>query len=193
VSIDRQLRGNRTILLIPVIDGPTEPLLVGPDGSTTAFSQPSAALLTKWISVLNTEAVGAQHGGNISCSILDEMTLGLADSDSDDERTICSIGNESQPTFYNVDAEITVFRDKDKADTGVYNLAFQLLNSGRQRYVVLDRIGYKQTDAITIGQDVSLYELRTGTPVDVKEDRGNLKLQQNFEPTGTVNINVTTI
>lgn len=192
-SIDRLLRANRTVLAIPVIDGPTGPLLVSPLGATTPFAAPAASVLNAWIGVTATTAVGAQHGGNLSCAILDEMTLGLADSDTDDERTICSIGNETEPTFYNVDAELTGFRDKSKVDTGVFNLFTQLFNAGRQRYVLLDRIGYGSTEAIVAGQDISLYEVRTGTPVDVKEDRGNLKLQQNFEPSGLVNINVATV
>lgn len=193
MSIDRLLRANRMVLALPVIDGATEPLIVGPTGTTTPFSAPSAAVINGWVNVLTTNAVGAQQGGNVSCAILDDMTLGLADSDTDDELTICSIGNETEPTFYNVDSELTVFRDKNKADTGVFNLALQLFNAGRQRYVLLDRIGYSQTAAALAGQDVSLYEVRTGTPVDVKEDRGNLKMTQSFNATGLVNVNVTLV
>jgi hypothetical protein len=185
VSIDRLLRANRMVLALPVIDGATEPLIVGPTGTTTPFSAPAASVINGWVNVLTTNAVGAQQGGNVSCAILDDMTLGLADSDTDDELTICSIGN--------VDSELTVFRDKNKADTGVFNLALQLFNAGRQRYVLLDRIGYSQTAAALAGQDVSLYEVRTGTPVDVKEDRGNLKMTQSFNATGLVNVNVTLV
>lgn len=179
------------VLAIPMIDGPTEPLLVGPTGLTTPFSDPSAAVLAPWVDVVTTTAVGASNGGNISCALLDDLTLGLADSDTDDELTICSIGNESTPTFYNVDAALTIFRDKNKSDTGVFNLATQLLNGADVRYALLDRIGSSSTTALTGGDEVSIYEATTDNPVDVKEDRGNLKLSQTPNASGLVNINKT--
>jgi len=191
MAIDRLLRANRTVVLMPVVDGPTEPLIVSPTGTTCPFSEPTSAILSAWIAIVTTSATGAQQGGNISCALLDDLDLGLADSETDTELTICSIGNEVTPTFYNVDAQLTAFRDASKADTGVFNLATQLLNAKGIRYVILDRIGNAQNDAAAAGQIVSLYEVTTDTPVDIKEDRGNLKIQQNPTPSGLVNINKT--
>lgn len=188
MAIDRLLRANRLVLAMPVIDGPTEPLIVSPTGTTCPFSAPTSAVLNAWASVLLTSATGAQHGGNISCSLLDDLTLGLADSDTDTELTICSIGNEQVPTFYNVDAQLTGLRDRNQADTGVFNLFTQLMNAPDIRYVLADRIGKTSSTAIVSGDIVSLYEVRTDNPVDVKEDRGNLKLQQNPTATGLVNV-----
>lgn len=193
MAIDRLLRANRTVLLIPVVDGATEPLLVGATGTTCPFSAPTAAVLTSWIGVVTTSATGAGNGGNISCALLDDLQLGLADSDTDDELTICSIGNESVPTFYNVDATLTILRDASMADTGVFNLATQLLVAPDIRYAILDRLGSSSTTAITAGDIVSLYEVRTDNPVDVKEDRGNLKLTQTPISTGLVNVNRTVV
>lgn len=191
MSIDRLLRANRTVVLIPMIDGPTEPLLVGVTGATTPFSDPSAAVIAGWSQITSTTQTGASNGGNISCALLDDLSLGLADSDTDDELTICSIGNESTPTFYNVDAAFTAFRDRNKADTGVFNLATQLLNGPDVRYAVLDRIGSSSTTTLAAGDIVSIFEMTTDNPVDVKEDRGNLKIQQTPNASGLVNVNKT--
>jgi hypothetical protein len=187
MPIDRLLRANRTIMLVPVIDGATEPLLVGTAGTTCPISAPTSAVLDTWRSVITTSATGAGSGGNISCALLDDVTLGLAASDTDTELTVCSIGNEETPTFYNVDAELVALRDKNQADTGVFNLATQLLNAPDVRYAAVDRLGYASTAAFASGQIVSIYEVFTDNPVDVKEDRGNLKIQQNPLPTGVVN------
>lgn len=190
MAIDRLLRANRTVLAIPVVDGATEPLLVSTTGTTCPISAPTAAVINSWVSVLLTSATGAQNGGNISCALLDDMTLGLADSDTDTELTICSIGNEATPTFYNVDAQLTGLRDRNIADTGVFNLFTQLMNAPDIRYALVDRIGKSSTAAAVAGDPVSIYEVKTDQPVDVKEDRGNLKLQQNPVATGVVNTNV---
>ena len=187
MAIDRLLRANRTIMLVPVFDGPTEPLLISTTGATCPVSAPTSAVLDTWRQVVTTSATGAGQGGNISCALLDDVTLGLAASDTDSELTVCSIGNEETPTFFNVDVEMVALRDKNKADTGVFNLATQLLNAPDARFVAVDRLGYSSTTAFASGQIVSLYEFYTDNPVDVKEDRGNMKIQQNPLPTGIVN------
>lgn len=191
MAIDRLLRANRTVLLVPVVDGPTEPLLVSPTGATCPISAPTAAVLNPWVSVLLTSSTGAPNGGNISCALLDDLDLGLADSETDTELTICSIGNEQVPTFYNVDAQLTALRDRNEADTGVFNLALGLLNAPDIRYAAIDRLGKSSSAAIVTGDILSIYEMRTDMPVDIKEDRGNLKIQQNPTATGIVNTNAT--
>jgi hypothetical protein len=189
MAIDRLLRANRTVLLVPVIDGTSEPLLVSPTGTTCPFSAPTSAVLDAWRAIVTTSATGAGQGGNISCALTDDLTLGLGASDTDTELTICSIGNEEIPTFYNVEAELTALRDTTKSDTGVFNLATQLLNAPDVRYVAVDRLGYASTAAFAADQIVSLYEFNTDNPVDIREDRGNLKIQQSPLPTGLVNVN----
>lgn len=189
MGVNRLLRANRTVLVVPLVDGPTEPLIVSPTGTTCPFSAPTSAILDAWRAIVTTSATGAGQGGNISCALLDDLDLGLANSDTDTELTICSIGSEQTPTFYNVDAQLTALRDASIADTGVFNLALQLLNSPDTHYALVDRIGYASTAAVASGQVVSLFEAFTDVPVDVKEDRGNLKIQQNPIPTGVVNVN----
>lgn len=190
-GFEKLLRANRTVLAVPVIDGPTEPLLVSPTGTTAPFSAPTAAVLNAWIGVNTPGAVGGSHGGNISCALLDDMTLGTDASDTDDELTICSIGNEQVPTFYNVTASLTGLVDINPAAQGVFNLWKNLMKRADIRYVLVDRIGYSPTTAVTAGQDVSLYLVSTDNAIDLIEDRANVKLQQNFSTSGILNQNYT--
>lgn len=188
-TIDRLLRANRTIMLVPMVDGPTAPLLVGADGTTTPFASPAATTLNTWAGVVTTVATGASNGGNISCALLDSITLGLAASGQDTTLTVCSIGNESIPTFYNVNCTLTILRDKNKSDTGVFNLATMLLCSADTRYAIVDRVGKPSTAAFATGDIVSIYEIRTDNPIEVKADQANLQLQQVPDTTGLVNVN----
>jgi hypothetical protein len=184
-SIDRLLRANRTIMLVPVYETRAGNLvIISPTGTTTPFFTPTAAVLESWRQVTTTAAVGAAHGGNVSCAILDDVTLGLGESETDTELTICSIGNEADPTFANIEAEVTGLRDKNKAATDVFNLWMQLVNSPDARYGWVDRIGLPSTAAFATGQIISIYDAYTDVPIDIKEDRGNLKLQQSPVPTG---------
>lgn len=184
-SIDRLLRAKRTIMQVPVYEKVNGDLvIVSPTGTTTPFFTPSATVLEAWRQVVTTTATGAAHGGNVSCAILDDVTLGMAESETDTELTICSIGNEATPTFANIEAEITGLRDRSKADTGIYNLFLQLNRQADARYGWVDRIGLPATNAFANGQIISLYDSYTDVPIDVMEDRGNLKLQQSPIPTG---------
>lgn len=185
-SIDRLLRAKRTHLLVPLYELNDVLVIVSPTGTTCPFIAPTSAVLDAWRAIVTTGATGAQHGGNVSCATLDDMTLGLAESELDTELTICSVGNESDPTFKNIDAQLTYFRDKNKADTGVFNLATQLSNAQGIRYGYVDRFGFKSTDAFAAGQDVFIYDAETNVPLDLAEDRGNLKIQQNPNPSGNV-------
>ncbi|HET8780743.1 MAG TPA: hypothetical protein VFM66_11765 [Agromyces sp.] len=189
MAINRLLRANRKVLAVPVIDIDGVPHIVGADGTTAPMSAPTTAVLNTWVPIVTTTPPAASNGGNISCALLDDLTLGTGESETDDELTICSIGNESTPTFYSVEATLTGFRDRSKADTGVFNLFTQLMNGAGVRYVFVDAIGRASTALFEVGDHVSLYEAVTDNPVDVKEDRGNIKLQQTPTPTGNLNQN----
>lgn len=188
MAIERLLRANRQVLAIPMcddVDG--QPLLVGANGDVCPFAVPTTAIINSWVTVNTTLPAVASNGGNISCALLDDLSLGLADPETDTELTICSRGNESSPTSDNVEATLTGFRDKNKADTGVFNLYTQLMNAADVRYALMDRIDSPSDSLVEVGDVISLYEVDTDNPVDIKEDRGNLKLQQTPAASGTVN------
>ena len=184
-SIDRLLRANRTIMQVPVYEKANGDLvIIGPTGTTTPFFTPSAAILEAWRQVTSTTATGAALGGNVSCAILDDVTLGMGESETDSELTICSIGNEATPTFANIEGEITGLRDRNKGDTGIFNLFTMLNRQADARYGWVDRIGLASTAAFANGQIISIYDSYTDVPIDVMEDRGNLKLSQSPSFTG---------
>lgn len=186
-GIDRLLRANRTIMQVPVYESKSGLVIVSPTGTTCPFLVPTSAILDAWRTVLTANATGAQHGGNVSCALLDDVSLGLDASELDTELTICSIGSESTPTFVNVNAQLTGLRDKTKTDdTSVFNLFTQLNNAVDTRYGWIDRIGYSSQTAFAAGQDISLYDALNDVPLHIKEDRANLKMQQNPVPTGNV-------
>src|SRR5688572_15995544 len=53
---------------------------------------------------------------NISCAVLDDYTLNMSDSDTDDSLSICDVGNVESPTFQNYEASLDGFRDKTVTD-----------------------------------------------------------------------------
>jgi hypothetical protein len=191
-SIDRQLRANRAIILAPVVELPSGALvIVSPTGTTCPLNAPTSAVLEAWRAITTTSVAGASRGGNISGAVLDDVTLGFSKSDTDSELTIVSVGNEEDPLFAKVDITITVFRDRNAADTGVFNLATNLFKAPDTRYVVIDRIGYSAATAFASGQPINAFDVRTDNPVDVKSDRGNLKITQAPAFTGNFLMNYT--
>lgn len=198
-SGERLLRAHRTVLLAPIVEiggvvnilggTPTVPILQAFPGQGDTID---VDILNTWQGVVSDTSANAGVGGNISCAILDDLELGLADSDTDDELTICSIGNEQTLTTYNVNANFTFMRDESTTDTGVYNLAWNLVKAPDIRYAVIDRIqgGKTSTDAFAAGDIVSVYEVRTDNPVDITDDGASIKVQQNFIPSGLVAVNI---
>lgn len=132
---------------------------------------------------------------DISCATLDDYTLNLTDSDTDDELSVCDIGNSSTPTFYNYEAELDFFRDKSVTDNGVFNLAWRLFRGVDRPFWLIKRIGKAQgAQFLTDGSDViSMYGVTTDLPTDVVEDNANAKFGARFKTTGQVNVNYSVV
>jgi len=195
---ERLLRAHRTIMLVPLVDISGVPYLLGGTqlaSVTTPFTAPSAAVLNTWLAVVDNANSISGVGGNISCAVMDDVDLGLADSDTDDELTICSIGNEVEPTFYNVNASITFQRDESPSAVNVRNLAWNLMRGKGRRYAIVDRAWgeYTSTSSFVAGQKIDMYEANTDSLVDVTEDQVTVKGTQNFVPTGIVLVNGTVV
>jgi hypothetical protein len=116
---------------------------------------------------------------DISCAVLDDYTLNMSDSETDDELSICDIGNVSTPTFYNYEA----------------SLAWRLFRGADRPFILIKRIGKEQgATFLTDGSDViSMYGVETDIPVDVVEDNTNLKFGARFKTTGDININYSVV
>lgn len=128
-------------------------------------------------------------GFNISCAILDDYTLNMSDSDTDDSISICDIGNVSSPTFENYEAELNGFRDKSVTDNGVFNLFRDLFLAPDRDYWLVKRIGYAQNAPFAVGQTISMYGVTTDYPIDVVEDNTMLQTGARFKTNGSLNVN----
>lgn len=147
-----------------------------------AFADPAAPTVAELNGAL---------GYDISCAISDDYTLNMAESDTDDSRSICDIGTVATPTFQNYEASLDGFRDVDVNAAGVYNLFRDLFRAPDVPYILVKRIGVPQADAFATGQIVSLYSVNTDYPVDVVEDGSPIMFGARFTTTGDVNVNYT--
>lgn len=173
MAFEKMLRGNVTILL------------AYPEAFADPEAPTSAELNDQFAYTTNEDAMVF----NISCAILDDYTLNMADSDTDDSVSICDIGNVSTPTFANYEGALDGFRDIDVDDEGIYNL-FRNLTLGADRpYYAIKRIGYGQNELFDAGHTVSMYGFNTDFPVDLVEDNSMLRHGARFKPNGNLNIN----
>ncbi len=193
---DRLLRANRTTVLVPLVTVGGEPHILGGTKLapvTCPMTAPTAAILNTWLGVTSSANPLAGIGGNISAATLDDLSLGLAKSDTVNELTIVSRGNEEAITLFNVDAVFHFLRDQDPAATGVFNMARDLIMGPDARYAAVDRaVGeHSSTDAFAAGQIVDIFEIETDYPVDNIADKASIKIEQTFIASGEVAVGVT--
>lgn len=130
---------------------------------------------------------------DISCAILDDYTLNQTDSDTDDTRTICDVGQVSTPTFRNYEASLDGLRDADLDGEGYFNLFFNLFKVKDIPYVLVKRIGPAQGSPFATGQVISAFSVDTDNPIDIVEDNTPIALGARFKARGGVNINYTLV
>lgn len=121
---------------------------------------------------------------DVSCAILDDYTLNMTDSDTDDTLSICDIGNVETPTFANYEASLDGFRDEVVTDNGVYNLFFDIFKGVDRPFYLIKRIGVAQSALFAIGHTISMYGVTTDYPVDLVDDNAQLQFGARFKNTG---------
>jgi hypothetical protein len=178
-----------TVLLIPAFEINGVPQMALPStAAAVPIDDPTSALLNYFIGITNPDDVGASWGGNITCSIIDDCNLALAASATSDVRTLCSIGQSQELTFYNFDGTMNFLRDIDPQDgTSEFNLPTNLLGGPDIPYVIAHRIGYKHDVAAAIGQEWHYYYFWTDHPIPAASDGDNLALGETFVPKGLIN------
>jgi hypothetical protein len=156
-----------------------------------AFATPTAPTSAE----LNNQFVFTTHEDrmvfNISCAILDDYTLNMTDSDTDDSLSICDIGNVSSPTFANYEASLDGFRDSSVDASGVFNMFADLFRGPDRPFYLIKRIGYTSTTAFATGHVVSVYGVNTDFPVDIVDNNAMLQFGARFKPNGNLNTNYT--
>jgi hypothetical protein len=131
---------------------------------------------------------------DISCAVLDDYTLNLTDSDTDDTLTVCDIGNVQSRTFTNYEGELTGLRDADITNSAsVYNTFYHLFQAPDIKYWVVKRIGPSQATTYAAGQVISMYGFTTDYPTNNADDGSMLSMTANLKPTGDVNVNYTLV
>jgi hypothetical protein len=156
-----------------------------------AFANPSAPTAAELNDLF---AYGTNEDGkvfDISCAVLDDYTLNMADSDTDDSLSICDIGNVETPTFANYEASLDFFRDASISANGIFNMAWNLFKREDRPFWLIKRIGPAQSDAFAAGDTISMYGVNTDFPVDLVEDNTMLQFGARFKPNGSLNINYT--
>ena len=127
---------------------------------------------------------------NISCAITDDSYgIAVTDSDTDDTRTICQIGQVQNPTFQNYEVVFDVLRDADIDAAGVFNLAFELFVGVDRPYWIIVRLGEDHNAPFAVGQDIKMFGVTTDNPVDVVDDNTMLKFGPRFKNTGELLVN----
>lgn len=164
-------------------------------GIYAAYPEAFANPATPTVAELNAQFVyGSAEGNmvfNISCAVLDDYTLNMADSDTDDSMSICDIGNVSTPTFQNYEASLDGFRDRSLTDTGVFNLFHELFMGVDNPFWLIKRIGKAQNATFAVGDTISMYGVTTDYGTDIIEDNTMIQWGARFKTTGGLNINYT--
>ena len=181
------LSGYETILLLPAIDVNGSPSILSATAAVPVTSI-TAAILNQYIPITSASAGQGNAGGNISCAVVDDLSLGLTGSDTDDTKTVCSKGQTEEPTFYNFDAELNILRDDDLVAVGLFNLARDLTRAPDVPYVIAHRVkgGKDSQDLAAIGDEWDYYYVWTDNPVPGYGDGEYQTTALNFVPKGWV-------
>jgi hypothetical protein len=178
-----------TVLLIPAYEVNGVPQAALPStGASIPITAPTSALLNYYIPITTPAATGAHWGGNVTCSVIDDWQLALKDSSTKNIRTLCSVGNSEELTYYNYDAQMNFLRDINPADsTSEFNLALNLINAPDVAYLLAHRIGYSRTTTAAIGQEWHYYYAWTDHSIPTFADDDYQALGQTFVPKGIIN------
>jgi hypothetical protein len=186
------LPGNETVLAIPAfLNAAGVPQLVhATNGSVAPIDAPTKAILDSYITKTAPSAANPTLGGNLSGAIRDDLALGLTGSERSTSRTITSVGRNEALTFFNFQANLTVFLDADRAlsSASVFNLARISTRVQGLPYVLAHRLGRRNTDAAVVGEDWSYFYAETGQPVPGYGDGDEQTIALNFVPKNIVNI-----
>jgi len=178
-----------TVLLIPAFEISGIPQGALPTGGATVpITAMTTAILNYYISVTTPAAAGSKWGGNITCAVIDDWKLALKDSSTKDIRTICSVGQSQELTYYNYDATMNFLRDVNPADTASeFNLPVNLVSAPDVAYIIAHRVGYSRTAAAVVGQEWHFYYVWTDNTISAAADGDYQAIGESFIPKGIIN------
>lgn len=107
---------------------------------------------------------------DVTCAIDEEgTTYQLTDSDTDDRYSYCDDSGIDRPTNYNPEVELAFYRDADRAATGAFADAFNLLHSPDVPLYIIKRVGHQDkvlTDGVEVGDRISMQYIKTDYGID---------------------------
>lgn len=175
-----------TILLLPVYEDDSGVPNVITSTGLLAFDALTDEAYNQYIPIVTNGTTGAGHGGNITCTISDDFTLGSTDPEIDDSKTPCSRGASGEIKRYNFEAEIDIFRDADLTSTSsAFNMASDLVRAADIPYLIAHRVGYSSS-TVSDGHKWNLYYVHTDNPIDVVADDENIMRHMAFIPKGII-------
>lgn len=164
-----------------------------------AFASAFADITAPTVAELN----DAEFVHFFSCALTESGTsLVKTGSETDDEISFCSVGNESTPVQANFTAQLTGWHDANTGGSGSTVDLTSLFNKFRAftdypdvPYYVISRTGIQgsQDDPFAVGDRIKIVGFNTDLPVEVVEQGSTLKRQANllFDPTLGFNWNYT--
>ena len=178
-----------TVLLIPAFEINGVPQMAySASPAPVPITAPTIALLNHYIDALTPGSTGGHWGGNVTCATVDDMNLAFTDSATDDTRTLCSVGQSQDLTFYNYDAVLNFLRDINPLDnTSEFNLPANLTAAPDVAYVIAHRVGYSRTVDAAAGQEWHFYYVWTDHSVPASGDGEYQMIGQTFVPKGIIN------
>ena len=182
-----------TVLLIPAfeIDGVPQ-MAYSASTDPVPLDVPTSALLNAYIPVTTPADTGSHWGGNITCAVVDDWNLAFTDSATSDVRTLCSVGQSQDLTFYNYDAVMNFLRDINPADSNSeFNLPANLISAPDLAYVIAHRIGYSRETAAAVGQEWHFYYAWTDHMIPGTSDNEYQTLGETFIQKGLINFQYT--
>lgn len=175
-----------TVLAIPAAEINGAVYVLSPTAGATLLTAITPAILNEYVGITTLGTAGAR-GGNITCSIQDDMTLGLTGSETDDSRTLCTVGDSLSIKRLNFEASISYHRDASLTSTSSdFNLVHALFRAPDVFYVLAHRLGYPSTTNFATGHKVSYYYVATDVPMPMMDDDDYIGETQNFIPKGVV-------
>lgn len=177
------------ILLLPATEILGIPNVFGATG-LVPFDELEAADYNKYISIVTNASTGWGAGGNVTCAIQDDFTLGSTDPEVDDTKTVCSKGSSGAIKRYNFEAEFSIFRDATIGSTSsVFEMASDLVRAADIPYIIAHRIGYSSDTVAAVGHEWNLYYVFTDNPVDTAGDDEWQMRVQTFVPKNIISYN----
>lgn len=178
---DRIVNETDTVVALPAHDVLGVPHAILPTG-LIPWGTLTSAHINHYAAVTTLAHANAGAGGNISCAIsADGFSLGLTDSNEEDDKTLCDPGNAVELGELNFDAEFGVFRDAAPAATdSVFNLGKSLTFAPDVPYILIHRVGFDSATAFGAGQEIYTFYVHTDHPQNVHADGAKQKINQAF-------------